>query len=78
MKKKEVDYEVDEKLYTLNSILQMLVQQYDQKVPEDVIETIEKASMLADNHLGKDYIPKADIQDMKLISRVTFDMDSIQ
>lgn len=77
MKKKEVDYEVNEDLYTLNSILQMLMRQYDQKVPEDVIETIEKASVLADKHLGKDYIPRADIKHMKLISRVTFDMDSI-
>ena len=55
-----------------------LLQQYNQKVPEDVLESIEKASILADNHLGKDYIPKADIHSMKLISRVTFDMDTIE
>ena len=77
MKKKEVDYEIDENLYTVNSILQMIMQQYDEKIPEDVMETIEKASVLADQHLGKNFIPKADIEDMKLISRVTFDMDSI-
>ncbi|MBR3325249.1 MAG: hypothetical protein IKG14_04305 [Clostridia bacterium] len=77
MKKKEVDYEIDENLYTVNSILQMIMQQYDEKIPEDVMATIEKASVLADQHLGKNFIPKADIQDMKLISRVTFDMDSL-
>lgn len=78
MRKKEVDYEINEDLYAVNSVLQMLIQQYDRKIPEDVLDSIERASTLADEHLGKDFIPEADIQDMKLISRVTFDMDSIK
>ena len=78
MKLKDVDYERNEELYSVNCVLQMLIRQYDRKIPEDVMHNIEKASNLAENHLAKDFIPEADIDNMKLVSRVTFDMDSIE
>ena len=76
MRKKEVDYEINEDLYAVNSVLQMLIQQYDRKIPEDVLDSIERASTLADEHLGKDFIKDADILDMKLVSRVAFNVDT--
>jgi len=78
MNLKEFDYEVNEDLYAVNTILIMLMQQYDRKIPDDVMEQIEKASVLADKHLGKDFIPNMDIEDMKLVSRVTFNMDTMK
>lgn len=78
MKLKDVDYEINEELYSVNCVLQMLIRQYDRKIPEDVMHYIEKASNIAENHLGKDFIKEIDITDMKLVSRVTFDMDTIK
>lgn len=77
MKLKKVDYEISEELYSVNCVLQMLMQQYEGKIPNDVMESIEKAIILADRHLGKEFIPKMDIIDMKLVF-VAFDMDTIK
>ena len=78
MKLKEVDYEISEELYATRCMLNMICNEYDEKIPEDVIESIEKTIYLVDKHLGKNFEPEVDIKDMKLVSRVTFDMDSIK
>lgn len=78
MKLKEVDYEISEELYATRCMLNMICNEYDEKIPEDVIESIEKTLYLIDKHLGKNFEPEVDIKDMKLVSRVTFDMDSIK
>ena len=78
MKLKEVDYEISEELYATRCILNMICNEYDEKIPEDIIESIEKSIYLVDKHLGKNFEPKVDIKNMKLVSRVTFDMDSLK
>ena len=78
MKLKEVDYEISEELFATRCMLNMICNEYDEKIPEDVIESIEKTLYLIDKHLGKNFEPEVDIKDMKLVSRVTFDMDSIK
>lgn len=78
MKLKEVEYEISEELYSVNCVLQMLMQQYDGKIPEDVIQSIEKTICIADKYLGKDFIKEMDITNMKLVSKVTFNMDTIK
>lgn len=78
MKLKEVDYEISEELYATRCMLDMICNEYDEKLPKDVIESIERSIYLVDKHLGKNFEPKADIKDIKLVSRVTFDMDSLK
>ena len=78
MKLKQVDYEISEELFATSCMLKMLSSEYDGKIPNDVMESIEHSIVLADRHLAKDFIPDADIKDMKLASRITFDMDSIK
>lgn len=78
MKLKEVDYEISEELFATNCMLKMLINEYDGKIPNDVIDSIEHSLVLAEKHLAKDFIPEVDIDKMKLVSRVTFDMDSIK
>ena len=78
MKLKQVDYEISEELFATSCMLKMLSSEYDGKIPNDVMESIEHSIVLADRHLAKDFIPDADIKDMKLVSRITFDMDSIK
>lgn len=78
MKLKEVDYEISEELFATSCMLKMLIDEYDEKIPNDVIESIEHSLVLAEKHLAKDFIPEVDIDKMKLVSRVTFDMDSIK
>ena len=76
MKLKEFDYEISEELFATSCILKMLCDEYDGKIPNDVIESIEHTINIADKHLAKDFVPHVDIQDMKLVSRVTFNMDT--
>ena len=78
MKLKQVDYEISEELFATSCMLKMLISEYDGKIPNDVMESIEHSIVLADRHLAKDFIPDADIKDMKLVSRITFDMDSLK
>ena len=78
MKLKEVDYEISEELFATSCMLKMLINEYDGKIPNDVIDSIEHSLVLAEKHLAKDFIPEVDIDEMKLVSRVTFDMDSIE
>lgn len=78
MKLKQVDYEISEELFATSCMLKMLSSEYDGKIPNDVMESIEHSIVLADRHLAKDFIPDADIKDMKLVSRINFDMDSIK
>ena len=59
-------------------MLKMLSNEYDGKIPKDVMESIEHSIVLADRHLAEDFIPDADITDMKLVSRITFDMNSLK
>ena len=78
MKLKEVDYVVSEELFATSCMLKMLINEYGGKIPNDVIDSIEHSLVLAEKHLAKDFIPEVDIDKMKLVSRVTFDMDSIK
>ena len=78
MKLKEVEYEISEELYATRCMLNMICNEYYEKIPEDVIESIEKTIYLVDKHLGENFEPEVDIKDMKLVSRVTFDMDSLK
>lgn len=41
MKLKEVDYEISEELFATSCMLKMLIDEYDEKIPNDVIESIE-------------------------------------
>lgn len=78
MKLKQVDYEISEELFATSCMLKMLSSEYDGKIPNDVMESIEHSIVLADRHLAEDFIPDADITDMKLVSRITFDMNSLK
>ena len=78
MKLKEVDYEINEELFITSSILKMLSNDYDSKIPEEVMKSIDHTICLADKYLAKDFIPEADIKKMKLVSRISFDMDTIK
>ena len=78
MKLKEVDYEISEELFATSCMLKMLSNEYDGKIPKDVMESIEHSIVLADRHLAEDFIPDADITNMKLVSRITFDMNSLK
>lgn len=77
MKLKQVDYEISEELFATSCMLKMLSSEYDGKIPEDVIESIEHAIFIADKHLAKEFKTE-DIKKMQLVSRVTFDMDSLK
>lgn len=78
MKLKEVDYVISEELFVTSCMLKMLCNEYDGKIPREVMESIEHSIILSDKHLAKDFEPIADIKDMKYVSRVTFDIDSIK
>lgn len=78
MKLKEVDYEISEELFATSRMLNMLCNEYDEKLPEDVMDSLEHTIVLVERHLEEDFIPEVDIKDMKLVSRVSFDMDSIK
>lgn len=78
MKLKKFDYTISEELFTTSCMLKMLCNEYDEKIPKDVMESLEHTILLADKHLAKDFEPIADIKEMELVSRVTFDMDSIK
>ena len=53
MKLKEVDYEISEELFATSCMLKMLIDEYDEKIPNDVIESIEHSLVLAEKHLAK-------------------------
>ena len=77
MKTKVVNYKMNNELYITSQILNMVCDQYDGKLPDDVMDSLEHTINIAEKHIEKDFEPSVDIKDMQLITRVTFDMDSI-
>lgn len=76
MKLKEVDYKLNEELFTTSRMLNMLCDAYDGKLPQDVMESLEHTIVLAERHIEKEFIPEVDITDIKFLSRVTFNMNT--
>lgn len=78
MKLKEVDYVISEELFATSRMLNMICDAYNGKLPKDVMQSLEHTILLAERHIEENFIPKVDIKDIKFLSRVTFNMDSLK